>query len=90
MAAYGLAGIIWRLKLPSGSTVRSGRHAEQGAFERLAEISKNHSEARWLIWRLAWHIFVNAPITGVGIGEFAGAAFSSGLPPGLTQYGNQV
>ncbi len=35
------------------------------------------------LWRVAWRIFTNAPVAGAGIGEFAGAAFSSGLPPDL-------
>ncbi len=91
-AAYGLAGILLaaQVAVPWLNDALQLGPANQGAFERLAEISSDHSEVRWLLWRLAWHIFANAPIAGVGIGEFAGAAFSSGLPPGLTQFDDVV
>jgi len=42
-------------------------------------------EPRPLAWLLALRIFATAPVTGVGIGEFASAAFDSGLDPLLTQ-----
>lgn len=38
---------------------------------------------RILGWDLSWKIFATAPIFGVGPGEFAGAAFSYGLPSAL-------
>lgn len=37
-------------------------------------------DLRWPAWVLALRIFAGAPISGVGIGEFAGAAFEAGLP----------
>ena len=37
-------------------------------------------DIRWQAWMLALRIFASAPIAGVGIGEFAGAAFEAGLP----------
>lgn len=37
-------------------------------------------DIRWQAWMLALRIFAAAPIAGVGIGEFAGAAFEAGLP----------
>ncbi|OGA12652.1 MAG: hypothetical protein A3H32_06620 [Betaproteobacteria bacterium RIFCSPLOWO2_02_FULL_63_19] len=35
---------------------------------------------RWPAWALALRLFAGAPIAGVGVGEFAGAAFDAGLP----------
>jgi len=91
-AAYGLAGAMLaaQLAIPWLNHALHLGPANQGAFERLAEISSNHSEVRWQLWPLAWRIFNDAPIAGAGIGEFAGAAFSSGLPQGLTQIDNVV
>ena len=91
-AAYGLTGMLLaaQVAIPWLNDVLHLGPANQGAFERLAEISSDHSEVRWQLWRLAWHIFANAPVVGAGIGEFAGAAFNFGLPPGLTQIDNAV
>ena len=91
-AAYGLAGVLLvaQLAVPWLNEALHLGPANQGAFERLAEISSDHSEVRWQLWRLAWHIFANAPAAGAGIGEFAGAAFNFGLPPALTQIDNAV
>lgn len=41
-------------------------------------------DLRWPAWALALRIFAAAPIAGVGIGEFAGAAFQAGLPREMT------
>ncbi len=41
-------------------------------------------DIRWQAWMLALRIFAGAPIAGVGIGEFAGAAFEAGLPREMT------
>ena len=41
-------------------------------------------DLRWPAWALALRLFAGAPIAGVGIGEFAGAAFEAGLPREMT------
>ena len=41
-------------------------------------------DIRWQAWMLALRLFASAPIAGVGIGEFAGAAFEAGLPREMT------
>jgi len=41
-------------------------------------------DIRWQAWKLALQLFAGAPIAGVGIGEFAGAAFEAGLPRSMT------
>ncbi|MBM2855141.1 MAG: O-antigen polymerase, partial [Steroidobacteraceae bacterium] len=37
-------------------------------------------DTRWQAWILALRLFAAAPVSGTGIGEFAGAAFETGLP----------
>ncbi|MFH1604395.1 MAG: Wzy polymerase domain-containing protein [Pseudomonadota bacterium] len=90
LAAYGLAAIMLaaQLAVPWFNHALHLGPAIQGTFERLADISS--SESRWQIWLLAWRVFADAPLAGAGIGEFAGAAFESGLSPSLTRFGNQV
>jgi hypothetical protein len=91
-AAYGLAGVLLaaQLAVPWLNDAMHLGPANQGAFERAVELSTAHAEPRWQLWRVAWRVFADAPIAGAGIGEFAGAAFSSGLPPDLTQFDNVV
>jgi len=51
------------------------------AYDRLLN---TFGDIRWQAWMLALRIFAGAPIAGVGIGEFAGAAFEAGLPREMT------
>jgi O-antigen ligase len=83
IAAYGFAGAMFAAQLAIpwlNDTLQLGL-ANQGAFERIADISSNHGEARWHAWLLALRVFADAPIVGAGIGEFAGAVFELGLSP---------
>ncbi len=91
-AGYSLAGIMLagQLTIPWFNHALDLGPANHGALQRLVEVSGEHTEARWQLWRLAWRIFADAPVAGAGIGEFAGAAFSSGLPSDLTQFDNVV
>jgi hypothetical protein len=59
--------------------------ASQGAFERALEISSAHGDGRWQAWLLALRIFADAPVSGAGIGEFAGAVFDLGLSPEMAR-----
>jgi hypothetical protein len=54
----------------------------EGALERL-----QLTEPRPAVFFLAMRIFAAAPLFGVGMGEFAGAAFNLGLGPALTAIG---
>ena len=92
LAAYGLAGAMLaaQFAIPWFNETLHLGPASQGALERLASTSSDHSEPRWQLWRLAWRIFADAPIAGSGFGEFAGAAFSLGPPPDLAQFGGVV
>jgi len=58
-----------------------------GAADRLLDSSREYSEPRAKAFRLALRVFGAAPVAGVGVGEFAGAAFESGLDPSLAQSG---
>lgn len=84
-AAFGLAGVFLaaQLALPRLNELFQLGPANQGAFERLVEISSAHGEARWHAWLLALRAFAAAPIAGIGMGGFAGAAFALGLSPGM-------
>ncbi|HZN85560.1 MAG TPA: Wzy polymerase domain-containing protein [Burkholderiales bacterium] len=51
-----------------------------GTAERLLDAQLILAEPRTALWALAWRLFAESPWLGVGWGEFAGAAFSAGLP----------
>ena len=87
LAAYGLAGIMLtgQLVVPWLNHALHFGPTNQGAFERLVEISGTHGDGRWQAWMLALRVFADAPLAGTGIGEFAGAAFALGLPPEMAR-----
>ena len=58
-----------------------------GEADRLLDSSGEYAEPRTKAFQLALRVFVAAPVAGVGVGEFAGAAFRLGLDPSLTQSG---
>ena len=62
----------------------------KSAIERSLSVLPENVELRWELWLLAWRVFADAPVLGAGFGEFAGAAFGSGLAPAMTQFGNEV
>ena len=86
-AAYGFACTMLaaQLAIPWINQALHFGPASQGAFERLVQISSEHTEARWQAWLLALRIFADAPVLGAGIGEFAGAAFDLGLSPEMAR-----
>jgi Virulence factor membrane-bound polymerase, C-terminal/O-Antigen ligase len=55
----------------------------EGAFDRM----HGETETRWGIYALASQVFGGAPVLGVGVGGFPGAAFELGLDPSLTLAG---
>src|SRR5882762_2369280 len=59
----------------------------EGTLERILTPLGEHAEPRVQAWLIALRVFVGAPLAGVGLGEFAGAAFESGLDPSLTRLG---
>lgn len=56
-----------------------------GAVERFAGPAAEEGEPRLAILEAALRVFAAAPLTGAGMGEFAGAAFAHGLEPSLTR-----
>ena len=58
-----------------------------GTLDRILASPGENIEPRLRAWLIALRVFVGAPLAGVGIGEFAGAAFESGLDPSLTHLG---
>ncbi len=90
--AYTLAAAILaaHVVIPWFNDALDLGNAAKSALDRVLPTSLGHAEPRWQIWLLAWRIFADAPLLGAGIGEFAGTVFRSGLPPSLTQLGNQV
>lgn len=57
-------------------------------LDRLLAFSGEHPDVRLPVFALALRVFATAPIAGVGMGEFAGAAFNLGLDPALTRSGD--
>src|SRR5882672_1972987 len=59
----------------------------EGTLDRILAPLGEHAEPRRQAWLIALRVFIGAPLAGVGAGEFAGAAFESGLDPSLTRLG---
>jgi len=56
-------------------------------LDRILASPGENLEPRLQAWLVALRAFAGAPLAGVGIGEFAGAAFELGLDPSLTRIG---
>ena len=87
-AAFGLAAVILAeyVAVPLLNTALGFSTAANDVLDRLLPTAVE-GEPRWQMWLLAWHVFANSPLFGVGIGEFAGAVFRTGLSPNLTRFG---
>ncbi len=88
-AAYGVAilALTAHFAVPwLNDLLRLGPPGE-GTLDRILASPGEHVEPRLRAWLIALRAFTGAPLTGVGIGEFAGAAFESGLDPSLTRIG---
>jgi len=59
----------------------------EGTLDRILASPGEHVEPRLQAWLIALRVFAGAPMAGIGTGEFAGAAFTSGLDPSLTRLG---
>ncbi len=74
--ASGFNTLFW-----TGESVESG-------VARLLQTQPPGPDPRIGIWKVAVTIFLGAPWFGVGIGEFPGAAFRSGLDPSFNAQGS--
>jgi O-antigen ligase len=61
--------------------------SEESTLDRILASPGEHAAPRLQAWLIALRVFLGAPLAGVGTGEFAGAAFQSGLDPSLTRIG---
>jgi O-antigen ligase len=59
----------------------------ESTLDRVLTSPGEHVEPRLQAWLIALRVFAGAPMAGIGTGEFAGAAFESGLAPSLTHLG---
>jgi len=88
-AACGLAVAALATQLAIPWLIDELRHSPRGAglLDRMLASPAEHAEPRLQASVIALRVFAGAPLAGVGIGEFAGAAFESGLDPSLTRSG---
>jgi O-antigen ligase len=87
LAAYALAGCVWvvHFVLPWLNSALHLGPASEGAFDRLLAVPDPFSGPRWQLYSIAVRVFGAAPIAGVGMGGFAGAAFDLGFDPALAR-----
>lgn len=87
LLVYGAAGatLAADIAVPWMNTLLHLGPANAGSIER--SLAGEVPEARLPLWLTALRLFIGAPVTGVGIGEFAGAAFDLGIDPLLARSG---
>ncbi|HEX4798883.1 MAG TPA: Wzy polymerase domain-containing protein [Burkholderiales bacterium] len=85
-AAYGVAAAVLaaHAAVPWLNNALALGPVGEGEFDHSL---RNSAEPRWLAWLLALRVFTASPVVGVGVGEFAGAAFELGLDPSLASIG---
>ena len=88
-AAYGVAvaALSAHFAVPWLNDVLHLGPPGEGTLDRVLASPGEHVEPRLQAWLIALRVFAGAPLAGVGIGEFAGAAFELGLDPSLTRIG---
>lgn len=82
-----MAGLIQALLPWLNEAYALGPQGTSG-LSRVASVDSLVKDSRWQAWEMAWRIFLDHPLTGVGLGEFAGAAFATGMPPFMAFYGD--
>jgi O-antigen ligase len=89
LAAFGVAVAALATQLAIPWLIDELRHSPRGAglLDRMLASPVEHAEPRLQASLIALRVFAGAPLTGVGTGEFAGAAFESGLDPSLARSG---
>ena len=87
LGAFCVAGVmaLAHFSVPWVNGVFHLGPATEGVLDRFATSTQEHGEPRLAIYAAALRVFASAPLAGVGIGEFAGAAFAHGLDPSLTR-----
>src|SRR5438309_2329095 len=84
-AAYSVAvlALAARFAVPWLNDLLRLGPPEESTLDRILASPGDHLEPRRQAWLIALRVFAGAPLAGVGPGEFAGAAFESGLDPSL-------
>jgi len=88
-AAFGIAALtlVAYFAVPAiNDAFRFGLRVE-GTLDRVLASPVEHAEPRLQAWLIALRVVRGVPLAGVGVGEFAGAAFESGLDPSLARIG---
>src|SRR6267143_286373 len=88
-AAYGVAvaALSAHFAVPWLNDVLHLGPPGESTLDRILASPGEHAEPRLQAWLIALRAFIDAPLAGVGVGEFAGAAFELGLDPSLTRLG---
>src|SRR6266851_3084068 len=88
-AAYGVAvaALSAHFAVPWLNDVLHLGPPGESTLDRILASPGEHAEPRLQAWLIALRAFIDAPLAGVGMGEFAGAAFELGLDPSLTRLG---
>lgn len=85
--AVAAAVLVAHLAVPWVNGALELGPAGAGTLERVLGAPEEPAAPRVAIFSTALRVFRDAPLAGVGWGEFAGAAFAQGLEPSLTQVG---
>jgi hypothetical protein len=88
-AAYGIAvlALAAHFAVPWLDDLLHLGPTGERTLDRILASPGENVEPRLRAWLVALRAFAGAPLAGVGIGEFAGAAFELGLDPSLTRLG---
>ncbi|HKW37361.1 MAG TPA: Wzy polymerase domain-containing protein [Burkholderiales bacterium] len=89
LGAFAVAACIFaaHFGVPSANEAFHSARARESAYDRLAVFSAQAVEPRREIYAIGGGVFATAPVFGVGLGAFPGAAFDRGLDPSLTPSG---
>jgi O-antigen ligase len=88
-AAFGVAAltVIAYFAVPAFNDAFLPTPPGESTLHRVLASPVEHAEPRLQAWRIALRVVLGAPLAGVGVGEFAGAAFDSGLDSSLARIG---
>ncbi|HTQ75768.1 MAG TPA: Wzy polymerase domain-containing protein [Burkholderiales bacterium] len=87
LGAFAVAGcaVAMHFAVPWINESLGLHRAGESALDRMSAFAAG--EPRREIYSLGFRVFVSAPVFGVGLGAFPGAAFDVGLDPSLTRSG---
>jgi hypothetical protein len=88
LGAWVVGGCIFAMHfaVPWVNEALGLHRAGESALDRMSALVEA-GEPRWEIYSLGLRVFASAPVLGVGLGAFPGAAFELGLDSSLTRSG---